>query len=65
MAAKTEADLSKKITRGEFSMPSTVKLSSHLKRLLKKILNPSLEKRPTASEILIDEWFVGEPEEES
>lgn len=62
-AAKTEAELNKKILKADFAFPSTVTLSSTLKKLLRKILNPAADKRPTTAGILADEWFLGEAAE--
>ena len=58
--AKTEADLNKKILRGEYSIPSSVQLSSLLKKFLRRVLNPAVDKRPTIQELLLDEWFLAE-----
>ena len=61
--AKTEADLNKKILKGDFSFPTTVQVSSQIKKLLKRMLNPVLDKRASAKELLTDDWFVlNEPE---
>ena len=60
--AKTETDLNKKIIKGEFSVPTTVSVSSSLKRLLKSILNPQVDKRPLAKQLMSDPWLCSEGE---
>jgi serine/threonine protein kinase len=58
--AKTEADLNKKILRGDFSIPSSVLLSSLLKKFLRRVLSTAVDKRPTVQELLQDDWFLAE-----
>lgn len=55
--AKTEADLRKKILKGEYSFPSTVSLSVELRQLLQSLLSTE-ERRPRVSEIASDPWLL-------
>lgn len=61
-AAKTQMELSKKIIKAEYTYPSNVALSSAVKKLLRRIFNPSYDKRPATRELLNDEWFYNTSE---
>ena len=61
-SAKTEAELNKKIIKGDYSLPTAVHITSNLKRLVKRILNPAVDKRPSAKDLLNDDWFLGDPD---
>lgn len=54
--AKTEQELRKKITRRELAYPSTLTLSSELKKLICSMLSPQ-ELRPGAKELRLEPWL--------
>lgn len=56
----------RKIKQNSYEFPDSIKISQNAKDLIKRILNPDPNKRPTLEQILADDFFtsdIGIPEQ--
>ena len=50
----------RKIKQNSYEFPDSIKISQKSKDLIKRILNPDPNKRPTLEQILADDFVVGD-----